>query len=65
MTNDHPLMSEGFEFPRIDRWLRRVAVVCMVGVGVGLIGLGIALYAPRPQVGQDEVSVTQDSLGSR
>jgi hypothetical protein len=56
-----------FEFPRIDLWLRRGAVAAMVAVALGLVGLGIALYAPRAGATglEDDVSVTKASLGSR
>lgn len=37
---------------RLDKWLQRAAVTVMVAVGVALLGIGVALYAPRVEAGQ-------------
>jgi hypothetical protein len=36
-------------YPAWDRWIQRAAVACMVGFAVALVGVGIALYAPRAE----------------
>ncbi len=33
-----------------DKWIQRAAVAAIVAVACGLLGTGVALYAPTPPV---------------
>lgn len=53
-SNDrHERSSPGWaELPRLDRWIQRATVGAMVALALGLVGLGIALYAPPSHSGR-------------
>ncbi len=33
----------------LDTWIQRASVAAMVAIACGLLGMGVALYAPTPQ----------------
>jgi hypothetical protein len=37
----------------MDRWIQRATVVAMVAMALSLVGLGIAMYAPRAHAKTD------------
>jgi hypothetical protein len=35
------------ELPKLDKWIQRISAAAMLALALGLVGLGLALYAPK------------------